>query len=242
MFIYVNCRNTSVVSHDIHGHYSCFRQAALVRKRLMEQASIDSGWRGSPEVWLQAACDALLESGVDAVKIQPLAKRLGISRTSFYWFFRDREELLSALVARWRDKNTGGLIRQSEAYAESLAEAMLNVFDCWLDRDLFDSQFEFAIRSWALQAPEVLAEVQKADQMRIEALTRMFVRFGYKESVADVHARTTYLVQIGYISMQSNEDIALRMKRIPEYIAIYTGQMPQKRELDRFFARHGYKP
>lgn len=208
----------------------------------MEQASIDSGWRGSPEVWLQAASDALLESGVDAVKIQPLAKRLGISRTSFYWFFKDREELLSALVARWRDKNTGGLVRQSEAYAESLAEAMLNVFDCWLDKELFDSQFEFAIRSWALQAPEVLAEVRKADHIRIEALTRMFVRFGYDETVADVHARTTYLVQIGYISMQASEDVALRMKRIPEYIAIYTGQMPQKRELDRFFARHGYRP
>jgi AcrR family transcriptional regulator len=208
----------------------------------VEQILSDSGGRGSPEVWLQAASDALLEHGVEAVKIQLLAKRLGISRTSFYWFFKDREELLLALVARWRDKNTGNLIRQTQAYAESLAEAMLNVFDCWLNKDLFDSQFEFAVRSWALQAPEILTEVREADQMRVEALTRMFMRFGYTESVADVHARTTYLVQIGYISMQSAEDIAVRMKRIPEYIAIYTGQMPQKRELDRFFARHGYKP
>jgi len=32
------------------------------------------------------------------------------------------------------------------------------------------------------------------------------------------------------------------MKRIPEYIAIYTGETPQQRELDRFFARHSYKP
>jgi hypothetical protein len=70
----------------------------------------------------------------------------------------------------------------------------------------------------------------------------MFVRFGYDEGPADVRARTTYLVQIGYISMQSTEDTALRMKRIPDYIAIYTGETPQKRELDRFFARHGYKP
>ncbi|MBN9071207.1 MAG: TetR/AcrR family transcriptional regulator [Rhizobiales bacterium] len=208
----------------------------------MDQISSDSGWRGSPEVWLEAACEALLESGVEAVKILPLAKRLGLSRTSFYWFFKDREELLSALVARWRDKNTGNLVRQTEAYAESLTEAMLNVFDCWLNTDLFDSQFEFAVRSWALQAPEILAEVRKADQTRIEALTRMFIRFGYEETVADVHARATYMVQIGYISMQSAEDIAVRMKRIPEYIAIYTGQMPQKRELDRFFARHGYRP
>lgn len=208
----------------------------------MEQASNDSGWRGSPEMWLQAACDALLESGVEAVKILPLARRLRISRTSFYWFFQDREALLEALVGRWRDKNTGGIVRQSEAYAESLAEAMLNVFDCWLDDDLFDSRFEFAVRSWALQSPDILAQVQQADQARIEALTRMFRRFGHSRDTADVRARTTYLIQIGYITMQSQEDLAVRMRRIPDYITIFTGQAPEQRELDRFFARHGYKP
>ena len=208
----------------------------------MEQVTSDSGWRGSQEGWLEAAYTSLLESGVDSVKILPLAKRLNLSRTSFYWFFKDREELLDALIARWRDKNTGGIVKQSEAYAETLAEAMLNVFDCWLNKELFDSQFEFAVRSWALQSPDIQAEVQAADQSRMEAISRMFMRFGYDESAADVRARTTYLVQIGYISMQAREDIALRMKRIPEYIAIYTGEIPQKRELDRFFARHDYKP
>ncbi len=208
----------------------------------MEQATNDSGWRGSHEGWLEAAYDALLESGVEAVKILPLAKRLNLSRTSFYWFFKDREELLAALVARWREKNTGNMVKRSEAYAETIAEAMLNVFDCWLDKDLFDAQFEFAVRSWALQSEDILEEVRQADQARLEALSRMFMHFGFAEAAADVRARTTYLVQIGYISMQSREDIATRMKRIPDYIAIYTGEMPQPRELDRFFARHGYRP
>ncbi|MGG6897863.1 TetR/AcrR family transcriptional regulator [Rhizobium sp. BR 315] len=208
----------------------------------MDQTLNDSGWRGSQEGWLEAAYESLLESGVDSVKILPLAKKLNLSRTSFYWFFKDREELLAGLVARWRDKNTGGIVKQSEAYAETLAEAMFNVFDCWLDEKLFDSKFEFAIRSWALQSAEILNEVQDADKVRLETLARMFMRFGNSEITADVRARTTYLVQIGYISMQSKENIALRMKRIPEYIAIYTGQAPQQRELDRFYARHGYKP
>lgn len=208
----------------------------------MDQSLNDSGWRGSQEGWLEAAYSSLIDSGVDSVKILPLAKKLNLSRTSFYWFFKDREELLDALVQKWRDKNTGNLIKQSEAYAESLAEAMLNVFDCWLNKDLFDSQFEFAVRSWALQSSDILKEVHEADQTRVEALSRMFMRFGLEAVPADVRARTTYLVQIGYISMQAKEDLAVRMKRIPEYIAIYTGQIPQQRELDRFFARHGYKP
>jgi AcrR family transcriptional regulator len=208
----------------------------------MDQTLNDTGWRGSQEGWLEAAYHSLLDSGVDSVKILPLAKKLNLSRTSFYWFFKDREELLAALVTRWRDKNTGGIVKQTEAYAESLAEAMLNVFDCWLNNELFDAKFEFAVRSWALQSDKILEQVQEADQARLEALKRMFIRFGNSEINADVRARTTYLVQIGYISMQSQEDIAVRMKRIPEYIAIYTGQVPQRRELDRFFSRHGYKP
>ncbi|HBF29925.1 TetR/AcrR family transcriptional regulator [Rhizobium sp.] len=207
----------------------------------MEQSTNDSGWRGSYEGWLEAAYDSLLESGVDSVKILPLAKRLNLSRTSFYWFFKDREELLNGLISRWREKNTGNIVKQTEAYAESLAEAMLNVFDCWLNKDLFDSQFEFAVRSWALQSPDIQVEVQQADQVRLEAISRMFMRFGFSEESADVRARTTYLVQIGYISMQSTEELEIRMKRIPEYIAIYTSKAPQQRELDRFFARHGYK-
>ncbi len=208
----------------------------------MEQAANDSGWRGSQEGWLDAAYEALLESGVDSVKILPLAKHLNLSRTSFYWFFKDREELLAALIGRWRDKNTGNLVKQSEAYAENIAEAMFNVFDCWLDNELFDARFEFAVRSWALQSEDILREVQDADQVRLEALRKMFMRFGQTEVNADVRARTTYLVQIGYISLQTKEDLSVRMKRIPEYVEIYTGERPQQRDLDRFFARHGYKP
>jgi AcrR family transcriptional regulator len=204
----------------------------------MQEALNESGWRGSPDVWLGVAYEALLEGGVDAVRIMSLAQRLKLSRTSFYWFFKDRDELLDALVSRWREKNTGNIVKQANSYAETVAEAMLNVFDCWLDRALFDSQFEFAVRSWSLQSPKILAEVQAADQQRIDALTRMFIRFGHDGVKADVRARTIYLVQIGYISMRTNEDLATRMKRIAAYVEIFTGQAPERRELDRFFARH----
>ena len=120
---------------------------------------------GSLELWLHAAYELLLESGVEAVRIMPLAKRLRLSRTSFYWFFDDRESLLAALLERWRTRNTGNLIRQAECYAESLPEAVLNVFDCWFDDRLFDSRLEFAVRSWAQQSARVAGEVVAADEI-----------------------------------------------------------------------------
>ncbi|MGL3608815.1 TetR/AcrR family transcriptional regulator [Rhizobium sp. G187] len=204
----------------------------------MDQGGNDSGWRGSLEGWLEAAYEALLDGGVDAVKILPLANRLKLSRTSFYWFFKDRDELLSALLQRWREKNTGNLVTQAEAYAETIAEATLNVFDCWLDRDLFDAPFEFAVRSWSLQSADILAAVQAADQTRLEALSQMFTRYGFDPVAADVRARTVYLVQIGYISMQSREDLELRLQRIPQYIEIFTGTRAEPREIERFLSRH----
>lgn len=206
----------------------------------MSEDANDTGWRGSAELWLEAAHEALLEGGVDAVKIQPLAQRLKLSRTSFYWFFENREALLEALLARWREKNTGNLVRRTEAYAETVAEAMLNVCDCWLDPAIFDSRLEFAVRSWALQAPAILAQMQTADAQRLAAITRMLVRFGHAEDTADVRARTIYLTQIGYISMQTAEALPVRMSRMAAYVEIFTGRAPEPRELDRFFARHGY--
>jgi len=191
-------------------------------------------------VWLDAAYAALKESGIDAVRVLPLAKQLGLSRTSFYWFFEDREQLLAALLARWRDKNTGNLVFQCERYAESISEAILNVFECWLNPELFDSQFEFAVRSWAMQSAEVSAEIALADDTRINALTGMFRRFGYDDEAADVRARTIYLTQIGYISMNTSEDVVVRFRRIPQYVSVFTGKALKRRELDRFFGAFGY--
>lgn len=202
--------------------------------------SSDAGWRGSADGWLQAAYEALKDSGIDAVRVMPLAKRLNLSRTSFYWFFEDREQLLAALLARWRDTNTGGLVRRSESYAESISEAILNVFECWLNPELFDSQFEFAVRSWALQSEEVGAEIAQADQVRIAALAGMFRRFGYDNASADARARTIYLTQIGYISMNTHEGLVERFERIPHYVSIFTGKAPKKRELDRFYGTFGF--
>jgi AcrR family transcriptional regulator len=207
----------------------------------MARTEGNAGWRGSANAWLAAAYDELTDSGVDAVRIMPLAKRINLSRTSFYWFFRDREALLEALIDLWREKNTGCILKQADAYAESVTEALLNVMDCWLNRELFDAKFEYAVRSWALQSPEVAAEILSADTIRLKALTKLFARYGHAPAAADVKARTVYLTQIGYISMKTEEKLAERMTRIPYYVEIFSGQAPTRRELERFYARNGYR-
>mgnify|MGYP000902718530 CR=1 FL=1 len=194
--------------------------------------------KGSRDVWVAAAYQALIEQGVDAVRIAPLSKRLKLSRTSFYWFFEDRELLLQALLDLWK-KNTDSLTGRASAYADGIVEAVLNINDCWIDPSLFDSQLEFAVRSWGLQSPDVAQLVEAADAARLDALKQMFLRYGYDPAAADVRSRTIYLVQIGYISMNTVEDVHLRMQRIPQYVEAFTGKTPEQRDIDRFKSRHG---
>lgn len=201
----------------------------------------DRGWRGTPDLWLDAAYDLLVEGGVEAVKVMPLAQRLGLSRTSFYWHFADREALLAGLVDRWRAKNTGNLVARCEAPAETIAQAMLNLFDCWVEPALFDSRLEFAMRTWALTDRAVEAAMATADATRVAAITALFRRFGYPEAEADTRARTLYLTQVGYIALRSNETFAERMARIPAYVLTFCGKAPTPDEVAAFEARHAVR-
>lgn len=200
----------------------------------------EKGWRGSREVWLDAARAAFLENGIDAVKIQPLATGLNLSRTSFYWFFKDRGALLDALLDDWETTNTKALTDACDAYAETIAEAVLNLLTVFLDETRFVPRYDMAVRGWAHQSGAVMARVATADEQRLAAIRDMFARFGFVPDDADVRARTVYLVQIGYISLQTRETLAARMARIPAYVRTYCGQSPTGRELARFHARHGF--
>lgn len=202
----------------------------------------DSGWRGSRELWLGAAKQALIETGLEAVKIQPLAGRLKISRTSFYWFFNDRNALLDALLEEWEAKNTNAFLNACDAYAETVAEGVLNLISVFLDEALFEPRLDFAVRGWAHQSDAVMARVNVADERRLAAIRAMFERFGIHGEEADVRARTVYLVQIGYIATQVQESLAIRMRRIPAYVKTFAGQDASAPELARFHARHGYRP
>jgi AcrR family transcriptional regulator len=204
----------------------------------MNTEKTERGWRGTPEVWLDAAYALLVEGGVDAVKVMPLAERLGLSRTSFYWHFVDREALLAGLVDRWRSQNTANLVARCEAPAATITEAMLNLFDCWYDSDLFDSRLEFAMRTWSLTDSMVAAAMTEADSARLVAITGLFRRFGYSETEADTRARTLYLTQVGYIALRSDERLDVRMGRVPAYVLTFCGLAPSEAEVAAFQARH----
>jgi AcrR family transcriptional regulator len=207
----------------------------------MKTRTTERGWRGTPDLWLDAAYALLVEGGVESVKVMPLAERLGLSRTSFYWHFPDREALLAGLIERWKAKNTGNLVARCEAPAATITEALLNLFDCWYDDNLFDSRLEFAMRTWSLTDPTVAVAMSEADAARVVAITALFRRFGYSETEADTRARTLYLTQVGYIALRSEESLEVRMGRNPAYVLTFCGVAPDEAEVAAFNARHVFR-
>ena len=209
---------------------------------MTQQTDIERGWRGSADLWLEAAYALLVEGGVEAVKIGAMAARLNLSRTSFYWHFPDREALLAAVLERWRARNTDVLLARLNAPATTVTEAMYNLVDAWIDPDMFDSRAEFAMRTWSLTDPHVAQALAAEDARRIEALTQAFLRFGYPEPEADTRARAVYLTQVGYITLGLQEDPAARLHRVPFYVLTFSGKEPSAQETAAFFARHSRGP
>ncbi|SLN16100.1 Bacterial regulatory proteins, tetR family [Pseudoruegeria aquimaris] len=193
--------------------------------------------KATREDWLRAARDVLVSDGVGEVKILPLSTRLGVSRSSFYWYFKSRTDLLEALLAEWEAHNTATIETHCALPATSIAEAVCNFFTCFVDPELFDQGLDFAVREWARRDPGVRARIDSADARRIEAVTAMFVRQGYPADEADARARILYFMQLGYHALDVREPMELRLSRIEHYLTGFTGTPPNPAVVAAFRAR-----
>lgn len=194
--------------------------------------------RASREIWLNAAYDLFVSDGIEAVKIMPLAKRLNLSRTGFYWHFKELSELHNAIIDIWRTRNTGIMLERCATPAQSLCAALFNLIDCWIDNDLFDAPLDLAIRNWARSDARLQALVDESDKVRLAAVTRVFERFGKSGDAAHYRALTVILTQTGYHSMHVSEPRLRRAIAGCQYVEIFAGERPTRSEIDVFLDRH----
>lgn len=186
--------------------------------------------------WLNAALAALISEGVEGVKVQVLGERMGVSRSSFYWYFKSRKDLLDALLEHWQQTNSAALMDMANTPARTITEAVGNVFRCVINPALFDTRLDFAIRDWARRAPNVQRIMQHSEHARLGALTAMFLRHNYPAIEATTRARILYYTQIGYDDAQLNEPMSERNRLMPSYLLGFTGQHPSDGEIDALIA------
>lgn len=194
--------------------------------------------RATRETWIEAAYALFVEDGIEAVKIMPLAKRLNLTRTGFYWHFKDLSDLHEAIIDIWQTRNTGIILERCQAPAPSLCAALFNLIDCWIDNDLFDAPLDLAIRNWARSDARLQALVDQSDDDRLAAVKTLFERFGRTGDAAHYRALTVILTQTGYYSMHVSEPRLQRAIAGCHYAEIFAGEAPTQAEKDTFLRRH----
>ncbi|MEO0692609.1 MAG: TetR/AcrR family transcriptional regulator [Pseudomonadota bacterium] len=186
--------------------------------------------------WLNAAMAVLVDAGVEQVKILTLSERLAVSRSSFYWYFEDRQHLLDDLLEVWNTSNTGVIQHHCALPSATIAEAVLNLFRCFVGANAFDHRLDFAVREWSRRSAAVRQVVDRADAARLSAIAAMFARHGYDPAQAESRARILYYMQIGYFAMELNEPLEERLGRVAGYVAGFTGVSATPVELGAFTA------
>lgn len=148
-----------------------------VRPRRAAAAAVKSLDRGA---WLEAAADAIAEGGFGEARILTLAHRLGVTRGSFYWHFRNHDEFIRALLLRWRDQELAGLEAWGPHTGDAEADLRRAVHLLLTDmaRDGKALRIELAVQDFARRnalATHLTVEVNRARMKRglamFEALT-----------------------------------------------------------------------
>ena len=182
------------------------------------------GRRIGRNAWIKVAKEALIESGIDSVKVERLAKKLGASRPAFYYQFKNREELLEELLEHWKTTNTEPFYQAIKPDSKSVHDKMSDLAKTWIEEQEYNPKFDSAIRDWARTSPTVAKSVKSVDKKRINIFKKLFLELGFDEVDAFIHARISYFHQVGYYTLGLDESKKRRLKLAPLYIKALIGR------------------
>lgn len=152
--------------------------------------------------WVDAGLRTLADGGVEAVRIEALARELGVTKGSFYWHFRDRADLLRALLAAWEERRTDRIILDAETDGGGPAARLLRIMQAAASGD---AQLELGVRIWGTVDSEAAAAVARADRRRLDYLVELFRELGFPPNDANMRARTVYLARLGKLLLPNGE-------------------------------------
>lgn len=159
--------------------------------------------------WAEAALDLIAEQGVAAVAVEPLARRLGVTKGSFYWHFPSRDALLQAALERWEAFEEQELFGKLEAVPDP-AERLRSLFQM-VARE-FKSHVVYSALLKAPDHPAVQPVIGRVSQRRLDYLTASFRQAGLGRTEARHRARLTYAAYVGFLQL----NLQLHQARMPQ--------------------------
>jgi AcrR family transcriptional regulator len=173
------------------------------------------------QAWIDAAAQALAEHGVDGVRVETLARKLAVTKGSFYWHFRDRQDLLSALLGHWKDGRIRDIVKQTRATAGEERARIFHVIEVYsAARSRKGMKIELALRDWAKRDPAAAAVVREVDAERLDRARRLFLALGLDFHEATGRSLLLYAYVFGQSLMSyAGEDLPQLKRWIAERIA-----------------------
>src|SRR5882762_11342072 len=148
----------------------------------------------SAKDWLDQGLRTLAARGFTALKAEPLAKAMGVSRGSFYWHFADIGAFHSAMLKHWREVAAEQIIANLEAASDNDNPLTLLLHQAFGAR----LSLEKAVRTWATVDPAARAAVQAIDRRRLGYVESLFRASGLSDDVARARAQIFYWAFLGF--------------------------------------------
>lgn len=146
----------------------------------------------SADDWIKQGLKALGKSGFTALKADPLAKAMGVSRGSFYWHFADLGAFHAAVLKRWREIAAEQIIADVEAAGDEPLQALLQrSFAARLD-------LERAVRNWAAFDAAAQGAVRAIDRRRLDYIDGLLEQRGLAPANAQARAQILYWTFLGF--------------------------------------------
>ncbi len=174
--------------------------------------------------WIQAALDTLADEGVTGIRVEVLAKRLHVTKGSFYWHFKDRQDLLAGVLDTWKDGRIRDIIKQTRPEPGKEEAQIFHVIDVYsASRNKKGILIELAMREWARRDAQAAATVEEVDAWRLRCARELFLAIGLPLHEASTRSMLLYAYVFG-VSMMNCEkfdgDIARMKSDILKLIAI----------------------
>ena len=175
------------------------------------------------DAWVAGATEVLAEEGIAGLRVEVLAKRLKVTKGSFYWHFTDRRDLLLAVLSHWKEGRIRDIIKQTRAQPGHELAQIYHVIDVYsASRSRRGMLIELAVRDWARRDPEASVIVAEVDDVRLRCARDLFLACGVPMDEASSRCMLLYAYVFGVSLMiyeKFDRDVARLKRDIADLIA-----------------------
>jgi AcrR family transcriptional regulator len=153
-----------------------------------------------PNDWIRAAQARLSSQGIESVRVEVLARDLGVSKGSFYWHFRDRGELLDQLLSRWEDGELRWLSQDDGAGAPARWAG-------FIERTVSPERMrmEVALRAWARGDERIATRVAEIEKRKADLVVDVLRNIGFAQSAAEATSQVVLLICLGWVDRATRD-------------------------------------